>query len=52
MTPDAAIARVAEMEFNPRRFPSTAEMVTADMRINRVRVLVDESGRVVDAWAG
>jgi hypothetical protein len=52
MTREQAIARATEMGFDPEAIPATAEAVTADLRVNRVRMLLDESERFVRAWAG
>jgi len=49
---DEALARARERGFDAEAVPHWVEAVTMDLRPNRVRLRLDESGRVVRAWAG
>jgi hypothetical protein len=38
--------------FQPQVIPPDRQAVTADLRSNRIRLVVDGSGRVTRAWGG
>lgn len=49
---DEAVRRSTDHGFEPQVIPHTVEAVTLDLRTNRIRLFLDEYGKVARAHAG
>lgn len=49
---DEAVSRTTAHGFEPQVIPHTVEAVTLDLRTNRIRLFLDENGKVARAQAG
>lgn len=47
-----AVSRTRERGFDPVVVPHTVEQITLDLRVNRIRLFLNETGTVVRASAG
>jgi len=49
---EEAVRRTSGRGFEPQAIPHTVEAVTMDLRTNRIRLFLDENGKVAEAHAG
>lgn len=52
LDPEGAVSRARERGFDPEVMPHLGARITLDLRCNRIRLFLDETGKVSLATAG